>query len=59
MNILVNKYMSTLIKYVLINVTDRVDFKNKIEIAIFIALVCIYIPLAELIQSLITSILQY
>ena len=51
--------MSTLIKYVLINVTDRADFKNKIEIAIFIALVCIYIPLAELIQSLITSILQY
>lgn len=54
-----NKYMNKLIKYVLINVTDRVDFKNKIGIAIFIALICIYISLAELIQPLITSILQY
>lgn len=46
--------MSKLIKHVLINVAERVDFKNKVEIAIFIALVCIYISLAELIQSLIT-----
>lgn len=49
-----NKSMSKLIKYVLINVAERVDFKNKVEIAIFIALVCIYISLAELIQSFIT-----